>query len=163
MADEMPKKCNHTVETLYILIEERFARLRELQAESDKHFTGLQAETDKRYTERFDSQKRELASALEAANKATMKEEANSEKWRMNANEWRGAMNDREKELMPRTLAEQQNTNVTKELASLAVRMERNEARGAGMHSSWLIMVAVIGILIGIATAAAAIAMLWKH
>ncbi len=47
-----------------------------------------------------------------------------AELWRANANEWRGAMDDRERLLMPRHLAEQQFTNVNERMAELLPRME---------------------------------------
>jgi len=39
--------------------------------------------------------------ALSAAKEAVMIAEANAEKWRSNANEWRAAMTDREKKFVP--------------------------------------------------------------
>lgn len=53
------------------------------------------------------SQKEAVAAALVAAEKAVLVAETNAEKWRAAANEWRGAMNDRERTLMPRSEAEQ--------------------------------------------------------
>lgn len=53
------------------------------------------------------SQKEAVAAALVAAEKAVLVAEQNAEKWRAAANEWRGAMNDRERSLMPRMEAEQ--------------------------------------------------------
>lgn len=53
----------------------------------------LAQERDRRYTERFESQER----ALNIAQKA-------SDNWMANANEWRQAMNDRERDFLPRNV-----------------------------------------------------------
>jgi hypothetical protein len=45
---------------------------------------------------RFEAQGKAVSAALAAQEKAVSVAEANSEKWRASANEWRGAMNDRE-------------------------------------------------------------------
>jgi hypothetical protein len=68
---------------------------------------------DKRYTERAEAQdkavsaalaaqKEAVAAALAASDKAVEKAEATAEKWRASANEWRGAMSDRDRELPSR-------------------------------------------------------------
>lgn len=56
-----------------------------------EHFEKVLAERDKAIT-----------SALQAAEKAVAVAEANAEKWRNQANEWRGAMTDREKNFITR-------------------------------------------------------------
>lgn len=58
-----------------------------------EHFETLLAEQEKRYAQRFDAQEKAIAVA-----------EANAEKWRANANEWRQAMTDRERNFLPRSL-----------------------------------------------------------
>jgi hypothetical protein len=45
---------------------------------------------------RFDAQGKAVSAALAAQEKAVFVAETNSEKWRASANEWRGAMDDRE-------------------------------------------------------------------
>lgn len=53
----------------------------------------LMDERDKRYTERFDAQQKAIGVAEEQA-----------EKWRANANEWRTAMNDRERNFLSKSM-----------------------------------------------------------
>lgn len=53
-------------------------------------------ESDRRYEQRFIAQEKAVASALEAAEKATNKYERDVERWRQASNEWRSAMDDRE-------------------------------------------------------------------
>jgi len=75
----------------------------------DQRFTD-----ERRYNDqRFDEGKQGVDAALAAANKqnelvasaaekAVNKEESQSQKWRENANEWRGAMTDRERDFLSR-------------------------------------------------------------
>lgn len=51
---------------------------------------------------RFEESEKAIQAALAAAEKAVNKAETNGEKWRDNANEWRGAMGDRERDFMTR-------------------------------------------------------------
>lgn len=43
-----------------------------------------------------------LSAALASAEKAVLKKEEEVERWRANANEWRGAMSDRERDFLTR-------------------------------------------------------------
>jgi hypothetical protein len=61
----------------------------------------LLAERHLQYEQRFAAQQRAIAMALAAQKEATLLAEANAERWRMSANEWRGAMNDRERNFQP--------------------------------------------------------------
>ena len=67
--------------------------------------------SDRRYEERFlsqekavrealSAQEKAVSAALAAAEKAVAVAETNAEKWRANANEWRKAMDDREREFL---------------------------------------------------------------
>ncbi len=64
-------------------------------------------EHDRRYEQRFISQQSAVQDALRAASIAVDKAEATAEKWRQNANEWRGTLSDRDRLLIPRIEAEQ--------------------------------------------------------
>jgi hypothetical protein len=57
----------------------------------------LLIEIDKRNAQQFVSQERAVAAGLAAAEKAVGVAERNAEKWRDNANEWRGAMTDKDR------------------------------------------------------------------
>ncbi len=52
--------------------------------------------------QRFAEQEKATLVALQAAEKAVDKAEAAAERWRNNANEWRGAMGDRERDFLTR-------------------------------------------------------------
>ena len=93
------------------------------------------------------SQKEAVAAALVAAEKAVLVAETNAEKWRAASNEWRGAMNDRERNLMPRTETEKGMQALADKLDSLATRMDRNEGRSGGLNAGWGILVGAVGLL----------------
>jgi len=69
--------------------------------------TRLLAEMDKRYSERFASQKEAIQAALINAKEAVTKAEVAIEKRFDNTNEWRAAMQDRDRNQMPRVEIEQ--------------------------------------------------------
>ncbi len=60
----------------------------------------------------------------QAATRAQELAAAEVERWRAHANEWRGAMNDRERALMPRALSDQQFAAVSERIADLLPRFE---------------------------------------
>jgi hypothetical protein len=60
------------------------------------------AEKEKALRAALTAQEKAVSAALESSDKAITKAEANAEKWRENANEWRGAMSDRDRELPSR-------------------------------------------------------------
>jgi len=64
------------------------------------YFEALLAEQDKRYEQRFLAQQEAMDAAFASSEKAIAVAEANSEKWRANANEWRKAMDDRERNFL---------------------------------------------------------------
>lgn len=71
-----------------ITLKEHFEKI---LVEKDRYWTGILAEKDKA-----------LNAALSTAKEAVGVAENNAEKWRSNANEWRGAMSDREKNFITR-------------------------------------------------------------
>lgn len=60
-------------------------------------------EKDKYYERLFEEKDKALNAALSTAKEAVAVAEKNAEKWRDNANEWRGAMTDKDKNLMQRS------------------------------------------------------------
>lgn len=64
----------------------------------------LMDERDRRYAEVSAAKELAVRTAMEASEKAIRKEEENSEKWRVNANEWRAAMNDRERNFLSKSM-----------------------------------------------------------
>ncbi len=72
------------------------------------HLITILGEIDKRYEQRFQAQEKAVLAALAAAEKAVTVAEVNAEKWRSNANEWRGSMDDRERNFARRDSVEAQ-------------------------------------------------------
>ncbi len=64
----------------------------------------LMDERDRRYGELSTAKEKSVEVALANAEKAVMVSERNAEKWRDNANEWRQAMTDRERNFLPRNI-----------------------------------------------------------
>ena len=73
----------------------------------------------------FTEREKAVNAALAAADKAVTKAEANAETWRENANEWRGAMSDRDRELPSRREVDQE----TSALQARIMRLEAFQAR----------------------------------
>ena len=57
-------------------------------------------EADRRYEQRFELQDKAVTAALSAAKEAVSIAADNADKWRANANEWRTAMDDRERQFL---------------------------------------------------------------
>jgi hypothetical protein len=138
------------------------------------HILALLAERDLRYEQRFDAQERAGELALAAQAEATKVQEITAQRWRDQANEWREAMNDRERMFMPRHEAERiVNTNterigtmaatisaridvVADQIDKLEKRQDLREGRSAGLNAGWTylggaiaVAAAAVGIIIG--------------
>jgi hypothetical protein len=81
-----------------------------------EYVDALFAEREKGVEAALAAQEKAVAAALEASDKAITKAEANAEKWRENANEWRGAMSDRDRALPSRREVEQVTTSLSDRL-----------------------------------------------
>ena len=81
--------------------------------------------------------------ALAAAKEAVGVAEANAEKWRDNANEWRGAMTDREKSFMPRIEFEAYKTETEKAL-------NLSQGKSAGLSQGWIFLIGAVGMVGGV-------------
>jgi len=88
----------------------------------------FQTERDRRYT-----------SERESAKAAIQLAELHAEQWRSSANEWRGAMSDRDRHYVPRS-----------EFQDVKERVVRHDASGKGMRDVWGWIVGTIaaGILL---------------
>lgn len=104
------------------------------------------------------SQEKAVTAALEAADKAVTKAEANAERWRENANEWRGAMSDRDRELPSRREVDAATVALSERLRLLEKLTEHGIGREAGIQlsagvlaGSLTLFAAVIGTIIVLA------------
>src|ERR1700682_3378097 len=71
-------------------------------AANDRRYSELRDAQEKAVQAALAAQEKAVTAALAAAEKAVLVAENNAEKWRMNANEWREAMNDRERNFLSR-------------------------------------------------------------
>jgi hypothetical protein len=101
----------------------------------------MDEERDKRYEQRFLAERDARASALSAAQTAVDKAEANALRWQENANEWRQAMNDKDKGLPTRNEVDQQ-------FKALNEKIESDHSKSIAMIFSVISAIGVIGVLI---------------
>lgn len=85
--------------------------------------------------------------ALAAAKEAVTVAEKNAEKWRDNANEWRGAMMDREKNFATKAEVMSLKENVEKSLKIEKERADINQGQGVGLHTGWVLLVGVVALI----------------
>jgi hypothetical protein len=119
-----------------------------------EHFEDLLKEIDKRYEQRFSSQDLATKSALAAAaelarekERAVMKAEENAEKWRNQANEWRGAMNDKDRFLATKESVKtlEGKIDVLESLRDIASgKASQNSVIGAYVMAAIGILIAII-------------------
>lgn len=114
-----------------------------------EYFEALLREKDVRDQQRFDAQSEGVRAAMAAAEKAVEKAAAANEKRFDNTNEWRGALNDQSRMLVPRAEFD----GYKERHNALAERITKIEGRSTGIASSWLVLIGAIsaaGILITI-------------
>lgn len=139
-------------EFLLALIQQVRTELSGLIIAAERRLEALVEAAEKANQQRFDAQqqgvkdaltaqKEAVAAALVAAEKAVLVAETNAEKWRMNANEWRGSMLDRETKFAMRTEVEAELKGVRAEIASL----KETRAEGIGSKAMILFLIAVLG------------------
>jgi homoserine kinase len=106
---------------------------------------------------RFASQKEAVTAALAAADRAVLKAENASEKRFDAVNEFRSALGDNFRTLMPRAEAEQAIRAISEKIDVLTARVNKREDRGGGMGSfaGWII--AAIGAFTAVVSIAFAV------
>ena len=105
----------------------------------------LLEEIDRRYSQQFESQEKAVASALAAAEKAVYVAEQNAEKWRTNANEWRGAMDDRESRFVQKEHLNPMMGGLQKEVDELKTFVNQSMGKSMGYDKFWGYLVAAAG------------------
>lgn len=96
---------------------------------------------------RLEALEKGMNAAINAAQKAVDKAEVASERRFEGVNEFRAALNDNARLLMPRSEAEQIFNAMTEKIEVLNARINSREDRGAGMNQGWIILVAAIGVI----------------
>jgi glyoxylate carboligase len=107
----------------------------------------LMDERDLRYGQLSDAKEKAITAALAAAEKAVSVAELNSEKWRSNANEWRSAMDDREKKFVIKDNFDTTILNLQRDVKEMKESRDRVEGKGAGLNAAWNLMIQVFGLL----------------
>ena len=115
-----------------------------------EHVLALLSANDTRYEQRFLSTEKLNAVAIVNADKAVAQAEIANEKRFDNTNEWRNAMQDRDKLTMSRDAADAKFQALTERIAAMDVRLEKTEASREGAGSTWKIMASVLGALLAI-------------
>lgn len=96
------------------------------------------------------AQEKAVAAALAAADRAVAKAEAASERRFESVNEFRSALNDNARTLIPRAEAEERFRGVAEKLDVLTARVNAREERGRGAGEMWAFILGGAGILIAI-------------
>lgn len=102
---------------------------------------------DKAVAAALAAQEKAVTAALAAADRAVAKAETASEKRFESINEFRGALADSARLLMPRSEAEQSFRSMTEKLDELTTRVNARDERGRGLSQGWLFLVAAIGLV----------------
>lgn len=122
------------------------------------HITALFKEHDVRYEQRFQAQGEALAAALSAAEKAVgaaltaadravQKAEMATDKRFESVNEFRQALNDMVRDLLPRKEADQRFGQVSEKLDELLRRQDKSEGTGTGLKAGWgYLMTALVAL-----------------
>jgi hypothetical protein len=96
------------------------------------------------------AQERGVMIAMAAAEKAVTKAEVAADRRFEGVNELRGAMEDQQRNLMPRPEAESEIKALKVLLSALAARMDQIEGRKAGGAQGYGIAVGIIGLLVAL-------------
>jgi hypothetical protein len=134
--------------TLRYLLDLRLQHAAELR-EADLRFMD---ERDRRYTELAEERARALEAALAAAEKANELAQANAEKWRENANEWRGAMQDRDRELPSRREVETLFKGIDARVDAVEAHQDRAGGKSEGIALSGGVLAASLGAVVAVMT-----------
>lgn len=140
--------------------------LKELLLAKHQSIIQVMDERDKLYTDRANSSKTAVDAALKAAEtltnasfaaseKAIGKADANAEKWRENANEWRAAMQDREVKFAARIEMDNEFKNLRAELASLKESRSQVTGRSEGNHAMWGYIIGAVSFILMLLSIAA--------
>lgn len=100
---------------------------------------------------RFEAQEKAVTAALSAADRAVSKAEIASEKRFDSVNEFRSALADSARLLMPRAESEQSYKVLASKLEILEGRVNARDERGAGASQSWVVVGLVISVLANVA------------
>ena len=117
----------------------------------EKYIRTVMDERDRRYEQRFSAQEEATRAAFRAADGALTKAETVMIRDKDQANEWREAMNDREKTFMPRAEYQAEHRALSDRITLLT------GTRQSGFNAAWGYLLGVLGLAVAVA------AVLLKH
>jgi len=100
----------------------------------------------------MNEREKSVAQALAAATIATDKAEQNAERWRQSANEWRAAMDDRERKFVQVDVFTEAVRGLRAELAIAVEYINQNKGKGMGINAGWLYLIGGISAIGAIVT-----------
>jgi len=100
----------------------------------------------------MNEREKSVAQALAAATIATDKAEQNAERWRQSANEWRAAMDDRERKFVQVDVFTEAVRGLRAELAIAVEYINQNKGKGIGINAGWLYLIGGISAIGAIVT-----------
>jgi hypothetical protein len=122
----------------------------------------LFAEKEKALQAALLAQEKAVNAALQSSDKAIDKAEANAEKWRASANEWRGAMSDRDRELPSRREVDTAMDGLSERLRIVEQRVEKakdhSEGKSAGVGLIGAVVVGSVTVAVLVISAVVAVA-----
>jgi hypothetical protein len=133
--------------------EQRFTAQQEATAAAFAALSKAMDASDRRYEQRFIAQQEALAAAFAAAQQAINKAEVSVERRLEGTNEWRAAMNDRERNFMPRLESEQRAAALEDRLAVLSERVTASTGRTRGIGDSWRYLFGALGVVAAVISA----------
>lgn len=99
---------------------------------------------------RFVAQEKAVAAALDAADRAVSKAEAATERRLEGMNEFRAALSDNSRILMPRAESEARIRAISDRMEELIKRIDAREGRTAGRSDVWGWIVGAIGVILAL-------------
>jgi hypothetical protein len=138
--------------------------IQDFRSHVDTRFT----DADKRYEQRFAAQQEAMKSALaaqqeavksalSAAALATDKAEQNLQQWRIASNEWREAMNDRERKFMDKDAAAKDVKQLEDKINDLRASRDRDEGSNKGAGALWGWIFGALGLIAALILAMASL------
>lgn len=97
------------------------------------------------FDERLKSLEKMFTAGMASAERAVEIFEKSAEKWRLNANEWRAAMDDRESRFATKV----ETANLTSDIDELKARVDRAEGRSSGINAAWGIVILLAMLALG--------------
>ena len=95
----------------------------------------------------LDERAKQVYIAFKAAEKATDTALQAQQRVNLTQNEFRGALSDSARLLMPRAESEQALKTMNEKIEALTARVSAREDRGAGLHQGWVILLGAVGFI----------------